>query len=103
MKRFRATAGWRVAAVAGTLLAAVALAGPAAAKNNNLTATAKYSSSTDWQSSQGNVDFVAAKAFDGDLSTRWNSDSGDQDGAWLAANWDAPVTINKVVIYERFQ
>ncbi len=93
---------WRGVALAGVLLAAVALAGPATAANKNLTATAKYSSSTDWQKDQNNPNFVAAKAFDGDLSTRWNSDSGDENGSWLAATWDAPVAVNKVVMYERF-
>jgi hypothetical protein len=78
----------------------VILAAPAAAKNTNLTATAKYSSSSDWESDQGNTTFVALKAFDGDYTTRWNSAAGDTNGAWLAANWDSPVTINKVVIYE---
>jgi hypothetical protein len=103
MKRFLAPAsGWRGGVLVGALLAAIALAGPAAAKNTNLTATAKYSASTEWQHDQNNPNFVASKAFDGDLSTRWNSDSGDEGGSWLAATWDQPVTVNKVVMYERF-
>src|SRR5437667_7402050 len=105
MSRFVATTfGWRAGALAGALLVAVALAGPASAAslNMNLTATAHYSASTEWQSAQNNPNFVAVKAFDGELATRWNSDSGDENGSWLAANWDAPVTINKVVMYERF-
>src|ERR1700736_1484540 len=97
-----ATSGWRGGAVASALLAAVALAGPAAAVNKNLTATAQYSSSSDWQSDQGNTTFVAAKAFDGDITTRWNSFAGDGAGAWLAAKWNAPVTINKAVLREAF-
>src|SRR3954463_13129259 len=100
MKRIRATAGWRVSALAGTLLAAIALAGPAAAKNTNLTATAKYSASSEWESDKGNTTFVAGKAFDGDITTRWNVASGDNDGAWIEADWDAPVSINKVVVHE---
>jgi len=99
--------GWRLGAVASVLLVA-ALGRPAVgdegplpnSKNQNLTATAKYSASTEYQG--GNPDFVAAKAFDGLLATRWNADGGDKDGSWMAATWDAPVTINKVVIYERF-
>jgi hypothetical protein len=110
MQRFiSATSGWRVGAVMSVLLVA-ALALPAVgdesplpgSKNKNLTATAKYSASSEWQSDQGNVDFIAAKAFDGDLGSRWNSASGDDQGSWLAATWDTPVTINKVVMYERF-
>jgi F5/8 type C domain-containing protein/carboxypeptidase family protein len=101
MKRFLATpSGWRGGALVGALLLAVALAGPAAAKNSNLTATAKYSASSEWQSDQGNTSFVAAKAFDGDITTRWNVDSNDYDGSWLEADWDQPVTVNKVVMYE---
>jgi len=110
MKRFQAaSAGWSTGVTVVALLIA-ALAQPAVgdesplagSKNRNLTATAKYSASTEWQSDQGNTDFIAAKAFDGDLGTRWNSYSGDKDGSWLAATWDAPVTVSKVVVYERF-
>src|SRR5262249_28630672 len=105
MKRFRAaSAGWSAGVTALALLVAVGLAGSASAASldKNLTATAQYSSSSDWQSDQGNTTFVAAKAFDGDLTTRWNSYSGDGEGSWLAATWSAPVTINKVVLREAF-
>jgi hypothetical protein len=105
MRRFFAsTFGWRAVTAASVLLAAAVLAGPASAAslNKNLTATAQYSSSSDWQSDQGNTTFVAAKAFDGDLTTRWNSFAGDGAGAWLAAKWNAPVTLNKVVLREAF-
>jgi len=105
MKRFRAaSAGWSAGVTACCLLAVAALTGPASAAslNKNLTASAQYSSSSDWQSDQGNTTFVAAKAFDGDLTTRWNSYSGDGEGSWLAATWSAPVTINKVVLREAF-
>src|SRR5437588_10207016 len=100
MRRFSAVPwGWRVGAVASVRMVA-ALARPvvgdegplANSKNQNLTATAKYSASTEYQSSQGNVDFIAAKAFDGLLATRWNADGSDASGSWLAATWDAPVT-----------
>jgi hypothetical protein len=101
MKRISAIIGWRGGVALGALLLA-ALAGPAQAANTNLTATAKYSSSSDWESDQGNTTFVAAKAFDGDLTTRWNVASGDNDGSWLAAEWDAPVSINKVVVRQAF-
>src|SRR5262245_20583762 len=93
---------WRGGAVVGALLLAVGLVGPAKAANTNLTANAIYSASSAWQDDQGNTQFVAAKAFDGDLATRWNSRSDDADGAWLAVEWAQPVTLNKVVIYERF-
>ena len=108
MRRFvAATSGWRVGAIASALVAFVLVgsasaAPPPASKNMNLTATAHYSASTEWQSSQGNTTFVAAKAFDGDYTTRWNVDSGDNDGSWIAAKWDSPVTVNKVVVYEAF-
>ena len=105
MRRFvAATSGWRVGAIASVLLVAAALASSASAAslNTNLTATAQYSSSSDWESDQGNTTFVAAKAFDGDLTTRWNSYAGMAEGEWLAAKWNAPVTINKVVLRQAF-
>jgi hypothetical protein len=110
MRRFLAAAcGWRAVVIASALLIA-ALALPAlgaegplpGSKNKNLTATAQYSASTEWQSDQGNTTFVAAKSFDGDYTTRWNVDSGDNDGSWIAANWSSAVTVNKVVVYEAF-
>jgi len=96
-----------VGVVAGILLAA-AFALPAAgdegpqanSKNTNLTATAKYSASSEWE--DGNPTYLASKAFDGDYTSRWNVASGDNDGSWLAATWDNPVTINKVVMYEDY-
>jgi hypothetical protein len=86
----------------GALLLASLSLGTATAQNQNLTATAKYSASSEWQSDQGNTNFIAARAFDGNLSTRWNSYAGDSEGSWLAARWDQPVTVNKVVIREAF-
>jgi len=38
------------------------------------------------------------KAADGNGSSRWNSKPNDDVGAWLAARWDQPVTIRKIVI-----
>jgi len=108
MKRFlSAASGWRVGVVAGVLLVA-AFARPAMgdegpqpnSKNTNLTATAKYSASSEWEN--GNPTYLASKAFDGDYTSRWNVASGDSDGSWLAATWDNPVTINKVVMYEDY-
>jgi hypothetical protein len=95
-----ATLGWRAGILASALLAILAAGTPAGAANTNLTATAKYLSSSDWESDIGNTAFVAAKAFDGDYTTRWNSGAGDLDGSWLAADWDTPVTINRVVMHE---
>jgi hypothetical protein len=94
--------GWRVSAVASVLLAAVALAGPTAAAslNQNLTATAKYSASSYWDSDAGSTTFIADRAFDGDLSTRWNGYTGTGVGEWLAAQWDSPVTMNHVLVRE---
>jgi hypothetical protein len=90
-----------VAALGALLLAAFSL-GTASAQNTNLTATAKYSASSEWESDIGNTNFIAARAFDGNLSTRWNSYAGDSEGSWLAARWDQPVTVNKVIIREAF-
>lgn len=86
----------------GALLLAALPLGSAGAQNRNLTATAKYSASTEWESDIGNTNFIASRAFDGNLSTRWNSYSGDGEGSWLAARWDQPVTVNKVVVREAF-
>jgi hypothetical protein len=101
MKQASAAFGWRRGVVAGVLLLAAALAGPAHAANTNLTATAKYSASSEWESDKGNTTFIAAKAFDGDITTRWNVHEEDMaPGSWIAANWDAPVSINKVIVRE---
>jgi hypothetical protein len=103
MRRFvAATSGWRVGAIVGALLAIVVLAGPAGAVNTNLTATAKYSASTEWDSDRGDTRFIAARAFDGDLTTRWNVGRTESEGSWLAADWDTPVTISRVVVREAF-
>src|SRR5687767_4940597 len=83
MKRFTATLGWRGGACLGALLLAVGLAGSASAANTNLTATAKYSASSEWESDKGNTTFIAAKAFDGDITTRWNVHADDTaPGSW---------------------
>jgi hypothetical protein len=87
-------------AAAGLLLI-LALIGSAAAQSN-LALQSKPFSSTDWESDQGNKTFIAAKAFDGDLTTRWNSASGDDNGSFLGTRWDTPQTITKVVIREAF-
>jgi len=91
-----------VGAIASVLLAVALLAGPTAAAslNHNLTATAKYSTSSYWDSDQNSTTFIADRAFDGDLSTRWNGYTGTGVGEWLAAQWDSPVTMNHVVVRE---
>jgi hypothetical protein len=93
-----------VGALLGALLMALVATGPAHAQNKNLTATAKYSASSEWQSDQDppNPNFIASRAFDGNLSTRWNSFGGDGEGSWLAARWDQPVTVTKVIVREAF-
>src|SRR5262249_44858302 len=63
----------------------------------NLSLTATAVSSSDWQ---GGTDYNAAKANDGNLATRWNSESGDIDGAYLEMQWAQPQTLNKVQIPE---
>src|SRR2546427_6368287 len=90
MRRFvAATSGWPVGAIASVLLTVALLAGPTAAAslNHNLTATAKYSTSSYWDSDQNSTTFIADRAFDGDLSTRWNGYTGTGEGEWLAAQW----------------
>jgi hypothetical protein len=105
MRRFvAATSGWLVGAIASVLLAVAFLASPTAAAslNHNLTATARYSASSYWDSDQNSTTFIADKAFDGDLNTRWNGYTGTGVGEWLAAQWDSPVTMNHVVVREAF-
>jgi hypothetical protein len=63
----------------------------------NLLLTAKMSASSMWSS-----DFAAGKAADGNGSSRWNSKPNDDVGAWLAARWDQPVTIRKIVIRQAY-
>jgi hypothetical protein len=81
------------------LLLLALVMGPAAAQAN-LGLSSKPFSSTDWEADEGNTSFVAAKAFDGNLSTRWNSDRGDLNGSFLGTRWDTPQTITKVVVRE---
>jgi hypothetical protein len=88
-----------VRAAAAALLLILALIGSATAQTN-LGLNSKPFSSTDWQQDQGNTTYVASKAFDGDLQTRWNSASGDEDGSFLGTRWDAPQTITKIVVHE---
>lgn len=89
-------------ATTAALLLTLSLVGAAAAQSQNLALGSKPFSSTDWEADQGNKTFVAAKAFDGDLTTRWNSASGDDNGSFLGTRWDAPQTIAKVVIRQAF-
>ena len=63
----------------------------------NLSLAATAVSSSDYQ---GGTDYNAAKANDGNLTTRWNSDAGDTDGAYLEMQWSQPQTFNKVQIRE---
>jgi hypothetical protein len=89
-------------AAAAALLLALALITAAAAQSANLALGSKPFSSTDWESDIGNKTFVAAKAFDGDLTTRWNSASGDDNGSFLGTRWDTPQTISKIIMREAF-
>src|SRR5215211_1706981 len=88
-----------VGVLAAVLLLALMGMGPVAAQAN-LGLNSKPFSSTDWEADQGNTSFVAAKAFDGNLGTRWNSDRGDTNGSFLGTRWDTPQTITKIVITE---
>jgi len=106
----RGYTGFAPGRVLGALAAVLLLAGvamkPAAAQNVNLAriSTAKWSASSFWQSDNDppNPNFTPEKAFDGNLSTRWNSYAGDSDGSWLAVRWDEPQTVNKVIVREAF-
>ncbi len=71
---------------------------PAATKRVNLMRTAEASASSAWP----DASLTASKALDGVASTRWNSKSGDDKGAWLAARWPQPVTVRQVVLHESY-
>jgi hypothetical protein len=104
MKRTSGTALPRAAgALAAAILLILALAGSAAAQaTTNLALGSRPFSSSDWQQAQGNTSFTADKAFDGNLATRWNSDSGDANGAFVGTRWDTPQTITKIVVRQAF-
>ncbi|HEV3021735.1 MAG TPA: discoidin domain-containing protein [Pirellulales bacterium] len=70
---------------------------PPASEHKNLVVTAKHSASSEWD-----ANFTAAKAFDGDGATRWNSRNLETQGAWVACRWAQPVTVYKVVVREAF-
>jgi len=61
----------------------------------NLARKAKATASSEWPGG-----YQAARAVDGDRSTRWNSREGDTDGCWLELRWRKPVVFNQVVIDE---
>jgi hypothetical protein len=88
-----------VRAAAAALLLILALIGSASAQRN-LALNSKPFSSSDWDASTGLTSFIAAKAFDGNLGTRWNSDRGDTDGSFLGTRWDVPQTVSKIIIRE---
>ena len=48
----------------------------------------------------GRPGYDAAKATDGNGSTRWNSASGQTTGAWLTLDFGAPTTFDTVVLKE---
>jgi len=60
----------------------------------DLVKSAKYSAS----SHRRGEEFATAKAFDGNPATHWSSHDGAARGAWLAARWERPVTIHKLII-----
>jgi hypothetical protein len=70
---------------------------PPSSEHKNLAVTAKHSASSEWDAK-----FSAAKAFDGDGATRWNSRNLETQGAWVACRWEQPVTVYKVVVREAF-
>jgi hypothetical protein len=105
MKGYKVSAPIRaIGALVGVVALLLATMGPADAQNRNLTANAKYIASSYWEEDADppNPGYTPAKAFDGNLSTRWNSRGGDGENSWLGATWDQPVTINKVVIREAY-
>jgi hypothetical protein len=61
----------------------------------NLARCAMISASSAWSNSHS-----AAMANDDDDSTRWNSAQGDREGAWLALTFDAPTTLDTIVLQE---
>jgi hypothetical protein len=63
----------------------------------NIARTATAVSYSDYQ---GGTDYDAPKANDGSLATRWNSEAGDAEGAYLELQWPAAQTFNKITIRE---
>ncbi|MGM3932420.1 discoidin domain-containing protein, partial [Salmonella sp. NW378] len=59
----------------------------------NLALQATAASSSNYQNL---TTYNAAKANDGDLTTRWNSDAGDVSGSWLEMDWKTPQTFSEV-------
>ncbi|HEV3004478.1 MAG TPA: discoidin domain-containing protein [Pirellulales bacterium] len=70
---------------------------PPSSEHKNLVVTAKHSASSEWD-----ANFTAAKAFDGNGATRWNSRNLETQGAWVACRWEQPVTVYKVIVREAF-
>jgi hypothetical protein len=63
----------------------------------DLALTATTSASTYYQNLD---DYSDKKINDGDLTTRWNSDSGDISGSYLSLTWTTAQTFNSIAIYE---
>jgi len=63
----------------------------------NLALRAKASASSCWES---NSVYAAKRINDGLPDTRWNSEHGDLNGAWVQLQWPEPVEFNRIVIDE---
>jgi hypothetical protein len=64
----------------------------------NLAEGKAYSASSEWS-----AEFAAAKAFDGDITTRWSAASGDVSNSWLQVDFGAPNVFNEVTLRECLQ
>jgi len=61
----------------------------------NLAHDAKATASSAWPG-----DYGPELANDGRAGTRWNSQPGDRDGAWIALEWPKSLTVDRVVVNE---
>jgi hypothetical protein len=61
----------------------------------NLAEGRTYSASTEWSS-----DYAVAKAFDGDIRTRWSSAGKESNNGWLQVDFGQTTVFDEVVIKE---
>ncbi|WP_200957456.1 discoidin domain-containing protein [Paenibacillus sp. Root444D2] len=65
------------------------------ASSGNLALGKTYNASTTWSTT-----YLANKAFDGDVATRWSASSGSFNDQWISVDFGTATTYNQVVIKE---